>query len=120
MMLSEENKLNNIGCPDDEINENVQLLNEDHSCITSCVGYDNIITQDKTYILNVGIKSIKYVVDELQLKTIEIISDLINLGVPVRCLDDILLEGVKKYYRIMCKDRSQNYLIKNFKESKGA
>ncbi len=119
VMLSKENKSNDIRYPNNEINRNVHLRGEENSYMTSFVGYDNVIAQDKTYVLDIGFKSIKYVSDELQLKTVEIISDLIELGIPERCLDDILLEGIKKYYETMCIERSQNYLINIIRDNKG-
>ncbi len=120
MMLSEESKLSNFKCPDGGLNNNIHVMDKENASLMRYGECDNsMITKEKTHILDDDIKSIKYVSDELQLKTVEIISDLIDLGVPAKSLDDILLGGVKEYYGIMCEPRKQNYLTKDSKENKG-
>lgn len=118
-MLSKENKLNDYKHPVRGMGDDKLFRDKENVCLMRDVAYDDGLTQEKTYILDVGFKSIKYVCDELQLKTIEIISDIIDLGVPIECLDDIVLEGVKKYYGIMCENKNTDLLNKDFKEKKG-
>jgi hypothetical protein len=118
-MLSKESKFSNFECSDCGVNNNMHVMDKENAPLMKYEECDSMITQEKTHILDIGFKSIEYVSDELQLKTVEIISDLIDLGVPVKSLDDILLGGVKKYYGIMCEPRKQNYLIKESKGNKG-
>ena len=68
MMLSKENKLNDYKYPAHGMENDHLLRDKENVCLMRDVGYEDGITQEKTYILDVGFKSIKYVSNELQKK----------------------------------------------------